>query len=78
MKKALVLNSNENEKREKLIDNLKILRNYNNFTQQQIADFLKVTRTTYTKYETGCSTPSIYVLKELADLYNCSLDEFFK
>lgn len=78
MKKALVLNSNENERREKLIDNLKILRNYNNFSQQQIADFLKVSRITYTNYETGRSKPSIYVLKELADLYNCSLDEFFK
>ena len=78
MRKAILVLNSIQEKREKFIYNLKHLRNLNNFTQQEIANFLHIERSTYTKYETGVAAPSIYLLKELADLYNCSMDAFFK
>lgn len=34
------------------------------FTQQQVADMLNLNRTTYTKYETGVSEPSIEIMKK--------------
>lgn len=34
-------------------------------TQQQIADILNLNRTTYTKYETGVSEPSLEILKKI-------------
>lgn len=39
------------------------------FTQQQVADILNLNRTTYTKYETSVSEPSLEILLKLADLY---------
>lgn len=76
-KAVLLLNSNE-EKIETFIYNLKHLRNLKKLTQQEIANFLHIERSTYTKYETGDATPSIYLLNELANFYNCSMDDFFK
>lgn len=49
--------------------NLIKFRNLCGFTQQQIADILNLNRTTYTKYETGVSEPSIEILKKIAAIY---------
>ena len=47
-------------------------------TQQQVADALKINRTTYTKYETGVSEPSHELLGKLVKMfgidYNSILD----
>ena len=43
-------------------------------TQQQIADYLHITREAYTLYETGKNMPTTENLIKLADLYNCSVD----
>lgn len=43
-------------------------------TQQQIANYLKMERGSYAKYETGANTPTTDALIKLADLYKCSVD----
>ena len=48
--------------------NLVYYRKLAGLTQQQIADALTLNRSTYTKYETGASEPSIEILKRIAAL----------
>lgn len=50
------------------------LRKTNKLTQQNVADYLNVTQTTYNYYEKGKSEPNINTLCKLADLYNVSID----
>lgn len=49
--------------------NLAYFRKLTGLTQQEVAEKLNLNRTTYTKYETGASEPSIEVLKQLADIF---------
>lgn len=46
--------------------NLAYFRKLAGLTQQQVAEKLNLNRTTYTKYETGASEPSIEILKQIA------------
>lgn len=55
---------------------LKELRLLYGFTQAQIADKLKIHRTTYTKYETD-HIPDVNTLIKLAKIYSLSLDDLF-
>lgn len=50
------------------------LRNDAGLTQKQVAQYLKMSQTGYSKYETGETTPSITVLCALADYYHVSVD----
>ena len=43
-------------------------------TQKQIAQYLKMSQTGYSKYKTGENSPPIAVLCALADYYHMSLD----
>lgn len=54
---------------------LKELRQSYKFTQKDIANRLKVTQQTVAKWESGKSEPSITHLRDLAWLYNTSIDE---
>ena len=45
------------------------------YTQRQMADFLAVHRTSYTKYETGVVDPPLETLCRIADLLQCTTDE---
>lgn len=60
---------------EKLGEVMKNYRNEYNYTQQKIADYLGIDRTTYSKYET-VRKPELDVILKLAALYNVSVDEF--
>ena len=53
---------------------LKKLRLEKKLKQIEIAEFLQVSRTTYTQYETGVSEPSLDTLKKLASFFNVSTD----
>ena len=55
-------------------DRLAELRKDCGYTQDYIADFLNVTRSSVSAYETGVNDPSIESLIKLANLYNVSLD----
>lgn len=56
-------------------DKLKQLRLEKKLTQAQVAEILKIGRTSYTKYENNVHTPDLMQLQILAELFNISLDE---
>ena len=47
---------------------LRNLRKEKGYTQQQMADMLNISRSTYTYYETGKSQPSFQNLKKLCEI----------
>lgn len=61
------------EMRLKLIE----IRNKRNKTQQQIADFVGVTRTAISNYETGTSTPRYYTAQKIKEFLKYSKDDLF-
>ncbi|GLY11343.1 helix-turn-helix domain-containing protein [Bacillus badius] len=50
------------------------LRKENKKTQQQVADFLGITRPAYTAYERGTRQPDYEILQKLADYYDTNTD----
>ena len=50
------------------------LRKENNYTQEQLAEVLGVSRQSISKYESGISYPETEKLIRLGDLFQCSLD----
>lgn len=54
---------------------LKELRKNKKISQYEIANFLDVTQTTYNRYETGKSEPSLETLVKLANYFGITLDE---
>lgn len=57
-----------------LAKRLSMLRNKKKKTQQQLADFLGITRPAYTAYELGSRQPDYDTLKKLADFFEVSTD----
>lgn len=57
-----------------LFPNIRNLREDNDKKQQELADYLNVKQTTYSKYELGKINIPIEVFIKLADYYNVSLD----
>jgi len=53
----------------------KKLRHENGLTQQQVADYLHMDRSTYAYYEIGQTKPTVEFLLALARLYGVSLSE---
>lgn len=53
---------------------LRELREAKGLKQKDIADFLGIDRSTYTKYESGSNQPSIEMLFKIADFFDVSLD----
>ena len=51
------------------------LRNQNKWTQEQLAEKLYVSRTAVSKWESGKGYPSIDLLKDIAKLFNKTIDE---
>lgn len=54
-------------------ETLKLLREANNYTQENVSDFLGIRRSTYSNYETGDREAPLLVLEKLANLYGCDL-----
>ncbi len=50
------------------------LRKEKGYTQQYVADYLKIDRSNYSKYELGKLEPSIDMLIALSNLYGVSID----
>ena len=55
--------------------NLKSLRKKNQYTQEEIAEKINVSRQSVAKWENGESTPDIESCIKLANLYNVKLDD---
>lgn len=69
-----MLQSKSNEVSNLLAYNLKIVRSITCCTQQEIADYLHINRTTYTYYERGKTQPSYDTLKAIIDFYNFEIE----
>ena len=67
------MNYYDNSVRLTLGETLKKYRTDNGFTQGQVAEFLHIDRTTYTKYEHG-RVPEIDMIYSLAKLYGVTVD----
>lgn len=55
--------------------NLAELRKYHNYSQEELADRIGVSRQTLSKYETGESLPDIDKCKLLADVFSVTIDD---
>lgn len=49
--------------------------NKTNYTQTQMAKLLRLERSTYTKYESGITEPSLQTLSNIKSVLNVSYDE---
>lgn len=58
-----------------LADNLTRLRHEKKITQEQLADFLGVTKASVSKWETGQSLPDVLLLPQLAAYFDSTIDE---
>ena len=61
----------------KLNKYLVLLRKFRGYTQAQMAEKLKIPRSTYTNYETGNRSPDLDTLERISDVLECSIDELF-
>ncbi|MDE6201746.1 MAG: helix-turn-helix domain-containing protein [Clostridiales bacterium] len=59
-------------------DKLAKLRKDNNYTQEQLADILGVSRQSVSKWESDVAYPETDKLIKLGELYNCSMDYLLK
>ena len=57
-----------------VFQNIRNLREDNDKKQQELADYLNVEQTTYSKYELGKINIPIEVFIKLADFYDVSID----
>ncbi|MBO5937621.1 MAG: helix-turn-helix transcriptional regulator [Clostridia bacterium] len=57
-----------------LTESLKKIRKQYKMTQEEVAQFLGISRSGYTYYETGKTVPSIEMLKKLATMYDTTID----
>ena len=58
-------------------NNLKILREANRFSQEQVSSFLGIKRSTYSNYESGDRETPLDVLEKASDLFGCELHLIF-
>ena len=58
--------------------NLKLLRSSLGMTQDKLASFLGISRSTYSSYENGRREPSMNVLGKIADLAGCDLATLYE
>lgn len=56
-------------------ENLIELRKYHNFSQEELAAMIGVSRQTMSKYETGESLPDIEKCKQLANAFGVTMDD---
>lgn len=61
-----------------LSKNLSLLRKANNFSQEDVADFLGISRSAYGNYETGDRIPNFATLEKLSNLFGCDLHLLFE
>ena len=59
----------------KISENIKFYRLQLGLTQEKLANLLNGKKSLISNYENGHSTPDIYVLIKLADIFQITLDE---
>lgn len=66
------------EDRITIANNIKLLREASNYTQENIASFLGIGRSTYSNYESGERELPMSCMEKLADLYGCDAYLFYE
>ena len=59
-------------------NNLKQLREFNNFSQEHVANFLSINRSTYSNYELGERETPFEILEKVSHLYGSDLYVLFE
>ena len=59
------------EERLIIAKNIKLLRQASNYTQESVASFLGIGRSSYSNYESGDRELPLSCMEKLADLYGC-------
>lgn len=59
-------------------ENLRVLREKNNMTQEQLAERMEVSRQTVSKWESGASFPEMEKMIQLTELFSCTMDGLVK
>ena len=59
----------------KIAENIKFYKKQLGLTQGQLAEMLNGKKSLVSNYENGYSTPDIYTLCKLADIFDVTLDE---
>ena len=59
----------------KIADNIRFFRKANIITQEELSKQLGGSKNLVSNYENGISTPDIYTLVKLADIFDITLDE---
>jgi transcriptional regulator with XRE-family HTH domain len=59
-------------------DNLRVLRNKQNFSQQDVADYLGVDRKTYVSWEAGAADIKSSYIPKLAEFLQVEINDLFK
>jgi transcriptional regulator with XRE-family HTH domain len=59
-------------------DNLRVLRNKHNFSQQDVADLLGVNRKTYVSWEFGTADIKSSYIPKLADIMQVDINDLFR
>lgn len=59
----------------KIADNIRFFRKANSLTQEELSQQLGGSKNLVSNYENGISTPDIYTLVKLADIFDITLDE---
>ena len=60
------------------MNNIKVFRERNSFTQVDIAEKLQIDKSTVSKWETGESMPRAEKLIQLAKILNCTVDDLLR
>ena len=55
--------------------NIRLLREYNNMSQQELADKLYITRQSISKWESGLVAPDLEKLLKMSELFNVKIDD---
>lgn len=59
----------------KIADNIRFFKKANNLTQEELSKQLGGSKNLVSNYENGISTPDIFTLVKLADIFDITLDE---
>ncbi|MDE7310086.1 MAG: helix-turn-helix domain-containing protein [Eubacterium sp.] len=59
-------------------ENLRVLREKDGMTQEQLAERMEVSRQTISKWESGASMPELEKLVQLTELFGCTMDGLLK
>ena len=57
--------------------NIRVFREKNGFSQQQVAEVVNVSQQAVASWENGLSKPRADLLPRLAALFHCTIDELF-